>query len=577
MNSEHRTGDSFTPFKNPINSIDVPSQFTYPFFYKPHPLAQLAAQEFQEQLNTLKDWQYEPDIDVNDTSAPIGTMLGVLVVQNAEGQLGYLSAYTGQVRTNNVDAGTQPSFVPPVVDQHNPSSFYHTEHVAIAKLNERIAPLENDPLYREQLETFRTMSKAFNKQSAALTLAMKQARKKRKITRNAAKLTMSPEEFEQCCEVLKNESLGAKHAFRKIVTDNEQTLAKQESLFLEVHTHLKALKAEATHKAEALQEALHTAYSFLNASGCSKNIHQLFASESPFSQKEIPPGTGDCVAPKLLQYAFTHHYTPVCFGQFWWGHSPIAEMRKHGYFYAACHGRCKPILTHMLSETPTDPDPILKIKTDVQEISTIYEDDAIAIINKPYNLMSETGNDGSVSVESILNKRYPLATGPLLAHRLDMATSGLMIIVKSIEHYRHLQKQFINRSIKKSYIALLDGDVSAHLKTNDTTGIIDLPLRVDIIHKPNQVVCYENGKTAQTKWSILEKGTNTTRVLFEPITGRTHQLRVHAAHKLGLNTPILGDTLYGRHSDRLYLHAYSITFRHPDTQEEVSFSVKPDF
>ncbi|MGL1903775.1 MAG: pseudouridine synthase [Fibrobacterales bacterium] len=573
MESEQHTGDLFTPFKKSIDSIDIPSQFTYPFFYTPHPLAELAAQELQEQLHTRRDWLYEPA----NTSAPIGIMLGVLVVQNTEGHLGYLSAYTGQERTDSLEQYSQPSFVPSVIDQHKPGSLYHAEHVAIAELNKRIAPLVNDLLYQEQVETFTTMSKAFKKQSAALTLSMKKARKERKITRNAAKLTMSPEEYDQCCEALKNESLGAKHAFRKITIDNEQALAKQQSLFIEVHTHLAALKAEAAHKTEALQKALHTAYSFLNAVGVSKNITELFAPESVFSQKEIPPGTGDCVAPKLLQYAFNHHYTPICFGQFWWGHSPIGEMRKHGYFYAACHGRCKPILTHMLSETPTDSDPILKIKTDVQEIDTIYEDDAIAIINKPYNLMSETGNDGSVSVESILNKRYPLATGPLLAHRLDMATSGLMIIVKTIEHYRHIQKQFINRTITKSYIALLDGDISENITTDETTGIIDLPLRVDIIHKPNQVVCYESGKTARTKWSILEKGANTTRVLFEPITGRTHQLRVHAAHKSGLNTPILGDTLYGKHSDRLHLHAYSITFKHPVTQEEVSFQIDPNF
>ncbi|MGL1888375.1 MAG: pseudouridine synthase [Reichenbachiella sp.] len=561
--------ESFTSFKNPINTIDVPSHFTYPFFYKPNPLAKLAANELQEQLHLHSDWQHDAD----DNSTSVGIMLGVLVVQNQKGQIGYLSAFSGQTTGSRARNGTRldtfPSFVPPIVDQRSPTGLYQKGQTIISGITEQIASLENDSLYQEQVETFEQMTSAFAEKTEAIKLSMKIARQARKVKRNAAQITLSPKKYKQCCEELKIESLDRQHALKKIKIENEQALAKQQQLFNAVHTQIETLKNQVADKSEALQEALNTEYSFLNASGISKNRAELFS--------KAPAGTGDCVTPKLLNYAFANNYTPICFAQFWWGHSPIQEMRKHGYFYPACHGRCKPVLTHMLSETPTDPDPILKIKSVVKEIDTVYEDDAIAIINKPYNLISETGNDGSVSVESILKKKYPNATGPLLAHRLDMATSGLMIIVKNIKHYRHLQKQFINRTIKKSYIALVDGNVSHLLKNGETTGTIDLPLRVDIINKPNQVVCYESGKTAVTQWSILKKWKNQTRVLFEPVTGRTHQLRVHAAHKSGLNAPILGDTLYGKHHERLYLHAYSVTFVHPVSLQQVSFTVDPDF
>jgi tRNA pseudouridine32 synthase/23S rRNA pseudouridine746 synthase len=152
-----------------------------------------------------------------------------------------------------------------------------------------------------------------------------------------------------------------------------------------------------------------------------------------------------------------------------------------------------------------------------------------------------------------------------------MSTSGIMLIAKSTEVYKKLQQQFIKRSIKKRYVAMLDGVLPGE------KGEINLPLRVDLDNRPNQLVCYEYGKKAITLWEIIERTATQTRVYFYPITGRTHQLRVHAAHQLGLNTPIVGDDLYGTKAHRLHLHAESITFIHPISKETLTIHCHAPF
>jgi tRNA pseudouridine32 synthase/23S rRNA pseudouridine746 synthase len=224
----------------------------------------------------------------------------------------------------------------------------------------------------------------------------------------------------------------------------------------------------------------------------------------------------------------------------------------------------------MLQGIDMDTDPVLLIKQKL-DLDIIYEDDAIMAINKPSDTLSVPGKKVSESIYDKIKELLPDATGPLNVHRLDMATSGVLLIAKNIEAYHYLQSQFTNRHVNKTYVALLDGVVQK------TEGMIDLPLRVDLDDRPRQLVCYDYGKPAQTKYKVISIEQNKTRIHFYPITGRTHQLRVHASHSLGLNCPIVGDELYGKRSDRLYLHAASIEFRHPTTHEMMTITAELPF
>ncbi|WP_367890038.1 RluA family pseudouridine synthase [Polaribacter batillariae] len=257
--------------------------------------------------------------------------------------------------------------------------------------------------------------------------------------------------------------------------------------------------------------------------------------------------------------------------EFWWGISPNSAIRKHKNFYPACQSRCKPILKHMLAGIKMDENPFTKEIFIDKKLEIIFEDEVLIVVNKPAEFLSVPGKEISDSVYSRIKAKYPEAKGPLIVHRLDMSTSGILLLTKTKEAHKILQSQFINRTVKKRYVALLDGNLLAN------KGKIKLPLRVDLDDRPKQLVCYEHGKNAETLWEVIERKDNKTRVYFYPITGRTHQLRVHAAHKNGLNLPIVGDDLYGKKQNRLHLHAEFIEFLHPNTNEKMSFRMAPDF
>jgi tRNA pseudouridine32 synthase/23S rRNA pseudouridine746 synthase len=284
-----------------------------------------------------------------------------------------------------------------------------------------------------------------------------------------------------------------------------------------------------------------------------------------------PAGSGECAAPKLLQYAFANHLKPIAMAEFWWGISPSAAVRQHKNYYPACQGRCKPILTHMLEGTAMDANLLLENLSEKQVLEIIYEDDVLIVVNKPAEFLSVPGKDIKDSVYTRIKEKYPAATGPLIVHRLDMSTSGILLLTKTKEANKVLQHQFINRTIKKRYVALLDGSLA------ENSGKINLPLRVDLDDRPKQLVDFTHGKPAETNWKTIYKENGKTRVHFYPITGRTHQLRMHAAHKDGLNTPIVGDDLYGTKENRLHLHAEFIEFLHPTTAKKMSFTVAAAF
>ncbi len=316
-----------------------------------------------------------------------------------------------------------------------------------------------------------------------------------------------------------------------------------------------------------LQLWLFHQYQLLNARGESKDlvdIWQSYYNKEKLRRKfPLPPGgTGDCCAPKLLQYAYQQHLKPVCMAEFWWGQSTKEELRQHGNFYPACRGKCKPILTWMMEGLDVDDNPEMQGFPHL-EVKTIYEDDNLLVVDKPSGMLSTPGRVEEYSVETVMRQRYPDA---IIAHRLDMWTSGLLIVAKSLEVYHSLQEQFVKHQVKKRYVAVLESlEILDRLDVLEKKGRISLPLRPDPMNRPRQIVDYEHGKRAITDYEFLNENT----VALYPQTGRTHQLRIHCAHPEGLGRPIKGDELYGTKADRLYLHAEQIWFRHPVTGEEM--------
>lgn len=322
-----------------------------------------------------------------------------------------------------------------------------------------------------------------------------------------------------------------------------------------------------------LQLWLFRQYRLLNARGETRDLVDIWQDyhRSPRIRKKypLPPGgTGDCCAPKLLQYAYQHHLKPVCMAEFWWGPSPKSEIRQHGQFYPACRGKCKPILTWMLQGLDVDPNPEETGASHLQP-EIVYEDEALALLNKPAGMLSVPGRTENYSVATWAQQRWE---GAMMVHRLDMLTSGLILVAKTAEAYHHLQRQFEEHTIKKKYLALVEGTPEKE------HGIIDLPLIYDPVNRPRQVVDYERGKRAITEYRVLStQSPCVTLLALWPHTGRTHQLRMHCAHPDGLGCPIVGDELYGHKSDRLYLQAQAITFIHPVSGKRMHFELSVAF
>ncbi|MBQ3910378.1 MAG: RluA family pseudouridine synthase, partial [Muribaculaceae bacterium] len=269
-------------------------------------------------------------------------------------------------------------------------------------------------------------------------------------------------------------------------------------------------------------------------------------------------------APKLLNHAFNHGLHPLCMAEFWVGQSPLGEVRHHGHFYPACRGKCLPLLQFMLQGLDVEKN-TLELPPQVDDVNVVYEDEWILIADKPAGMLTVPGKTHeATSVLDIVKRLLPGATGPLIVHRLDQSTSGLVMVAKTKEVHKSLQSQFADRRIGKIYIALLNAVPACD------HGVIDLPLCPNPYDRPRQMVSIEHGKRAVTEFKVLEVRGNRALVEFKPLTGRTHQLRVHASHPQGLNCPIVGDMLYGTASDRLYLHALSLSFTHPITGKHIT-------
>lgn len=538
----------FHTFAQPIQSIPLPERFTYPFHYTPHPLCVIAAEETQAYLKERTEWREE---------LQTGKMFGVLVVRTPAGEVGYLAAFSGNLAGKNV----HPFFVPPIYDLLQPDGFFRQEEEQINEINARIRTQQASPA----LEDARSRLQSTIEYCDFVLQAAKDLMKKRKEERD--RLRQFPLTEEETALLIK-ESQHMKAAHKLTKKSLRSILEEDQAKVDRLEQEIEQLKQERKRRSAALQRKLFEQFRILNARGEVKDLCELFA---PTYQGAPPAGAGECAAPKLLQYAYQHQLEPIAMAEFWWGDSPKTEIRHHGYYYPACKGKCEPILHHMLQGLRVDENPLLADSHRETKLDILYEDDYLLVINKPAGMLSVPGKGDADSVYHRLRILYPEATGPIIVHRLDMATSGLLLAAKTKEAHQNLQAQFKNRTIQKRYIALLEGEVP------QDEGEIRLPLCPDPLDRPRQIVSEEFGKPALTHYRVLERTSGKTLIAFYPQTGRTHQLRVHAAHPLGLHCPILGDELYGRKAERLYLHAEYLAFTHPITSERIEIQKSPAF
>ena len=601
---------------NRYSNIDIPYGMNNPLDYEPHPLCIAVCKELQTYLAGRKDWREEIDR---------GKMFGVLIVEkphenmdssdNQQREIGYLAAYSGQIGGRS----DWEDFVPAVFDYLQRDGYFKVHEAEITNLNHAIARLSSDEKMQEAKHIIHDLQQERQRTIAAYQEKMKEAKAKRDARRQEALLAaqasegvesngsvLSPEEE----QAMIKESQFMKAELRRLkkALSEKTTLEKEYTDFQENLQQMKQLRKTLS---DALQQWLFMQFQMLNYQGESKDLLEIFRNEALLGNQNIvtsrvaamkmvpPAGSGECCEPKLLQYAYQHDLKPLQMAMFWWGESPKEEIRHHLQYYPACNGKCKPILHWMLPSSVFAQSSVNAIDGNINHGSTInhayiynkveilYDDHELAVIHKPEGLLSVPGKDAhQPSIYAWARKQYPEAEGPLIVHRLDMATSGLMIIAKTEFAYHRLQNAFLHHQVQKKYVAIVcpkDKEAEERIlrlaSGENQRGIISLPLMPDYLDRPRQIVNHEQGKEAITEYEILgSEERHLIRLALYPKTGRTHQLRVHCAHQEGLNAPILGDPLYGNEkAPRLYLHAEEITFEHPLTGKTMTITRKADF
>ena len=542
----------------------LPGKFTYPFCYQPHSLALAASEELQQKLE-----KFHP-VDTEQQ----GRMYGVLIVKDTQGTLGYLAALSGNANENNTDKsdiGNDASinFVPTIHQAYNQSEFEKEQQVEINGINKKISLLTANPEIDRLTVLLETEVANSDEEIQSLQQQMRDNKKARKDQRtwlNTAAL--AEDEHRDISIALSRASVTDKKALQALKLNHQTKISSTSNDLQQLTDEIESLKKLRKKLSSTLQKHFFKQYKMLNSKGDRKDLIKIFA--DTLLQKP-PAGSGDCAAPKLLQYAFENKLTPLCMAEFWWGKQPTSEIRKHKHFYPACQGKCLPILGHMLEGMEVDKNPLLINPAEGIDLEIIFQDEHVVVVNKPAGLLSVPGKSIKDSVYTRIKAQFPQASGGLIVHRLDMATSGLLMLALNERAHKHLQQQFMNKEVNKRYVATIEG------KLEKTSGEICLPLRGDFDDRPKQMVCHEHGKYAETHWQLIEEVDNTSKLFLYPITGRTHQLRMHCAHPDGLNLPIIGDSLYGNSADRLHLHAQRLSFTHPITKELLTFEVAEDF
>ncbi|RFZ93014.1 RluA family pseudouridine synthase [Mucilaginibacter conchicola] len=545
-----------------IEGIDLPTRFTFPFFYEPHPLALLASDQLRAYLQSQINLDHNFGLDRDTEGTAIGKMFGVLIIQDAEGRLGYLSAFSGKLANSN----DHSHFVPPVFDMLTEDGFFLKGQYILNDINREVKEIEANKSYIDLQQELKNLTAHTEKELADFKSQLKANKLDRKKQREVQKQTQSAEAYADFEALMIKGSLHDKHQLNVLSAKHDAQLDELRNRIAVFSDRVEALKKERRELSAGLQQQLFEQYVFLNQQGQTKSLHDIF-SETVLG---VPSAAGECATPKLLQYAFTHGYKPLAMAEFWWGASPKSEIRVHGQFYPACTGKCKPILKHMLQGIELDDDPLLINPGESKPLDIVYEDDYFVVVNKPHGLLSVPGINITDSVYTRLKQLFKTIE-PMIIHRLDMATSGLLVVAKTKDAHKHIQQQFLKRTVTKRYTALLSNVIATE------EGEINLPLRGDPDDRPRQLVCFEHGKKAITRYKVVECKEGRTKIYFWPQTGRTHQLRMHAAHPQGLNAPIVGDDLYGSPAERLYLHAAHLEFIHPVSGEKMVFEVNEGF
>ncbi|KQC33898.1 pseudouridine synthase [Nonlabens sp. YIK11] len=545
-------------FKTDISNIELPSQFNYPFYYQPHELAVLAAQQLQAYLEQQYQWF------VANGTQEAGKMFGVLVVQDEKRNLGFLAGFSGKLGGET----TQEHFVPPVYQLERVDQFFKQETDKLDAVTKQIAALENDPVNIQLIADYNAKAIAQTESLEREQERIKAIKRERRRLLKREKAVMETEAFKSFEARQRQLSLNNNFFLKEYEVYLEDKIATLKNQFESLQLELENLRSKRRKGSLWLQDWLFDEYNFLNARKETQNVKELFKNRIP----DVPPaGTGDCAAPKMLQYAYAQNLKPITMAEFWYGPSPASKVRSHGNFYPACRSKCEPVLEFMLQGLDVEDNPLLENPAVDKELDIIFEDEHMLAVHKPAEFLSVAGKSITDSVQTRMKAKYPNATGPMIVHRLDMSTSGILLVAKTMEAYHHLQQQFLKRTVEKRYVAVLNG----HLEKE--SGFIDLPLRVDLDNRPCQLVDFEFGKSARTRFEVIERNDHKTKVHFFPITGRTHQLRVHAAHVDGLNAPIVGDDLYGTTDSRLHLHAEQIIFEHPLSRKRITLNVPAPF
>lgn len=533
-------------------TILPPSRMNNPLNYTPHPLCVMAAEEVRRMVRE--------NAVMSSETRKSGKMFGVLVVETPDGNTGYLAAYSGQIAGRSNWDG----FVPAVFDYLQDGGYFKTCEAEITAINKQVRLMETSEERRRLLTHLdETIAKAASEEQAYKTL-MHESKARRDSERAAGGIT--PEREAE----MTRESQFQKAELRRMRRRNADTIAMAREACHRYDTSISLLKQKRRTMSDRLQEWLFHHFVMLNKHGDSRSLTDIFRTSLSASP---PAGAGECCEPRLLQYAFSHAMTPKCMAMFWIGASPEGEIRHEQTYYPACRSKCKPILEWMLGKDIVKDDTFIT-QHNGDNLNIIYQDSDIIVVDKPAGMLSVPGKNDAPSVLSLLQRKMEDNIFPV--HRLDMDTSGLMVFVRNKKAQRNLQRQFETHSIVKRYIALLER------KPDSEQGTISLPLSPDMADRPRQMVDYRHGKQALTHYRLCTSPSTPMRRQFltvgdnlvelSPLTGRTHQLRVHCAHPDGLASPIVGDRLYGTtNHPRLCLHAEYLEFRHPTTGEIVIF------
>ncbi len=484
-----------------------------------------------------------------DKFAREGKMYGVLLVESKSGERRVLKAFSGLLNGDPVVEG----WVPPILGRDRIAAVETETLVDLELMKQELMSLDLSVMREE----YRLLAAGFSDRLAQLSIEHRQRKELRQQVRDLAP-------GETCLPELEAQSRQDGRERRQLKQERDLALQPLQAILAQNDERVRELKQQRKIKSRQFQTQMHDAYRLMNFLGTAGSLRKLMPGG-------IPTGTGDCCAPKLLHYAATHQFKPIAMAEFWWGEN--SRDKRQGEFYGACAERCQPLMGFMLAGVT----PPAQSLNDFS-LPIVYADEYLIAVDKPTELLSVPGRYLH-NQDSVLTRLQQFLSGEEIypVHRLDFETSGILLVARDRQTCQQLNYQFRHRQVQKVYEAILGGNIG------QMEGIIELPLSPDPSVRLRQMVDFVSGKPSSTKFRVLEKVNDYTRIEFSPLTGRTHQLRVHAADLRGLGVPILGDTLYGcqvSSTKRLYLHATELIFTHPSSKkpgELIHLSAAPHF